>query len=339
MRTILISVSSVIKPAAVWLTLFVFAIPQAWAALNHNPNSVKALSKAYGFILGQEYSLARVERTYPEATMQVQMARLTFNAAFPDIKNKLEAELATALTEPKFKEYRAEMNSKIRPMLNKQYLTPQLAEQFLAQVKARAKGEEIEPDVLRYLLAVRYANNPVAEFGDGFRQRFRTDGKGKSQGLNFHLQLPYSWLMKEGERPHVVQKWANEGGTGLSSIILMVQDTGGETPSKAEVDHSVKAGDLRDMVPDGATYIDGGALYQEKSAGFWVEMSMPQERAGVKLFTQGFMYILFFRGKAISIMCMAGGSPKDTTRVAEKTSKLKPLCQQVMNSVVLNQAY
>src|SRR6266705_3374482 len=97
----------------------------------------------------------------------------------PDVKKKLEAELTAALTEPKFKELRAGMDNKIRPFQTKQQLTPQLAQQFLEQVTARAKGDEMEPDVLRYLLAVRYAANPVAEFGDGFRQRFRTDGTGK----------------------------------------------------------------------------------------------------------------------------------------------------------------
>lgn len=311
----------------------------AFAALHHNPSSIKAISKAYGFVLGQDASLARIERSYPEAAMQIEMARMTFNLAFPDVRKKLETELIAAMTEAKFRVLRSELDKKLRGLQSKQQITQQLAQQFLEQVKARAKGDEMEPDVFRYLLAVRYASNPVAEFGDGFRQRYSTDGTGKSQRLRFHLQLPRSWLAKEGERPHVVQKWVSEGGTGLSNIILMVQDMAGETPSRADVDQLVRAGELRTMVPDGSKFVDGGAFSQEKSAGYWVDMVMPQERAGMKIDSRGRMYLLFFRGKAISLMCMVGGAENEAAQVTAAAAKLKPLCQQVMNSVVLDQAY
>jgi hypothetical protein len=321
--------------------LFVgFVLPSmAFAALNYSQSSIKGISQAYGFVLGQEASLTRIERTYPDAAMQVEVARATFNAAFPDIKKKLEAELTTALTEPNFKQLRDEMSAKIRPLLTKQQITPQLAQQFLEQVRARAKGDEMEPDVLRYLLAVRYTANPVSEFLDGFRQRYKTDGTGKSQGLRFHLQLPRSWLIKEGERPHIVQKWVSEGGTGLSNIILMVQDTGGETLSRAEADQFVRSGEIRTSVPDGAKFIDGGAFSQERSAGYWIDMAMPQERAGMKMYSRGRMYVLFFRGKGISLMCMAASAETEEVKVTAAAVKLNPLCQQVMNSVVLDQAY
>jgi len=316
------------------------ALPSlAFAALNYSQSSIKGISQAYGFVLGQEASLARIERTYPDAAMQVEMARATFNAAFPDVKKKIEAELTAALTEPKFKQLRDEMVAKIRPLLTKQQINPQLAQQFLEQVKARAKGDEMEPEVLRYLLAVRYATNPAGEFFDGFRQRYKTDGAGKSLGLRFHLQLPRSWLIKEGERPHVVQKWVSEGGTGLSNIILMVQDTGGETPGRAEMDQFVRSGEIRESVPDGSKYIDGGAFSQEKSAGYWIDMAMPQERAGMKMYSRGRMYLLFFRGKAVSVMCMATSAEKEEAKVTAAAVKLNPLCQQIMNSVVLDQAY
>jgi hypothetical protein len=51
------------------------------------------------------------------------------------------------------------------------------------------------------------------------------------------------------------------------------------------------------------------------------------------------MYLLFFRGKAISVMCMAASAEKEEAKVTAAVVKLNPLCQQVMNSVVLDQAY
>ena len=312
---------------------------QAVAALYHSQSSIKAISKSYGFILGQEFSLARVERTYPETAMQVELARVTFNSAFPDIKRKLEAELTAALTAPKFKELRDGMDSKIRPMLTKQQLTPQLAQQFLEQVKARAKGEEMEPDVLRYLLAVRYANNPVAEFGDGFRQRFRTDGSGKSQGVRLVLQLPRSWVAKEGERPHIVQKWTSEGGTGSSMIMLDIRDAQGYSPGRKEMERFVKSGEVREIVPEGGTMHDAGTFTMEQRTGYWVEMSVKLERAGFRMYERGSIHQLFINGKAVGLMCMSYAK-EDEPQQADAAAKLnKPICQQVLNSLVLEQAY
>jgi hypothetical protein len=314
-------------------------IQQAAAALNHNQSSIKAISKAYGFILGQESSLSRIERSYPEAAMQVELARATFNSAFPDIKKKLEAELTVALTAPKFQELRIEMNNKIRPMLNKQPLTRQLAQQFFEQVKARAKGEDIEPDVLRYLLAIQYANNPVAEFGDGFRQRYRTDGTGKSQGVRLVLQLPRSWLANDGERPHIVQKWTNEGGTGISTIMLDVRDAAGSNPDRHSIEEFVRSGEVKDIVPQGGTFQDAGVFSLEKRSGYWIEYSVRQERAGVRMYGRGSLHQLFITGMAVGLMCMSF-SMESQPEMANMAAKLnKPVCQKALNSLVLESAY
>lgn len=308
-------------------------------ALDHTHTSIKAISKAYGFILGQDLSLARVERTYPEAAMEVEMARLAFNAAFPDTKQKLEAELISALTEVKFKELRGEINKKMLGLLSKQQISPQLAQRFLEQVKARAKGDEMEPEVLRYLLAVRYSRNPGAEFADGFRQRFRTDGMGKAQGIRLGLQLPRSWLAKDGERPHIVQKWTSEGGTGNSMVLLDIRDAEGYNPSRSEMEKFVKSGEARDVVPDGGKVHDSGNITLENRTGYWVDMSVKLERAGFHMYERGYLYQLFINGKAIGLMCMSL-SKEDEPQKADIAAKLnKPVCQQVLNSLVLDQAY
>jgi hypothetical protein len=311
----------------------------AFAALNHNSAAITALSKAYGFVLGQDYQLSRIEKAYPAMSVEVEITRMAFAAGFPNIRIRVERELSSAIGEAGLNQLRKEMQRKMIDILSHQPMTPETAKQFLDQVKARAKGNEIEPEVLNYLLAVKYSDNSVGEFTDGFRQRYRTDGSGKSQGLRFHLQLPRSWLAKEGERPHVLQKWVSEGGTGLAKILLLVQDTGGETPSRAEIDQFVRTGEIRTSVPDGGTYIDGGAISMEKSAGYWLEMAMPQERAGIKMYSRSYMYLLFFQGKAISLICAIGGADNEVKKVSHASAQVKPLCQQVMNSMVLDQAY
>ena len=311
----------------------------SWAELNHNHNSLKKIIGAYGFILGQEASLSRIEKNYPAMAMQVELARLRFNTAFPDIKKKLERELTSAIGEPKFRELKADLGKRIEPMLRKQQITPDLAVSFLEEIKGRAKGNYIEPDILRYLLAVHYNTNPVGEFFDGFRQRYSTNNHAKSQGIKLMIQLPRSWLGMEGERPHIVQKWVSEGGTGLSMIMLDVRDAKGYNPTRVEIEQFVKSGELKDILPESGRYLNGGIFSLEKHTGYWLDSIIEQERAGFHHRQRSLMHLLFFKGKAIVLTCASSALQNDQIKIDEAHIRNKPLCQQVLNSMILEQVY
>ncbi len=49
------------------LLAFVFYSSTA-LAMNFNPTSVKGMAQAYGFVHGQEYSLSRITKEFPELT-------------------------------------------------------------------------------------------------------------------------------------------------------------------------------------------------------------------------------------------------------------------------------
>lgn len=309
------------------------------ASLTHSRQSVQSIAKAYGFVIGQETSIVRIEKAFPNLKAQANLARLTFDSSFPNIRSKLERELSLALREKGLSELKAKIQRDIASTLDKQTVTNEGAQSFLETIKARAKGQEIDADVLSYLLAIKYSESPVDEFNDKFRQRYATDGTGKSQGLQIRMQLPLSWKGAEGERPHIVQKWISEGGTGMSSIMLLVQDTQGVTLTRKDIDQMVRDGELRDALPVGGKFIAGAAFSQEKGAGYWIESTLVNERAGLKMASHSLMYMLFFRAKAISVQCAIANDIEMAPKLAAAMAKLKPLCQQVMNSLVLPQAY
>ncbi len=51
------------------------------------------------------------------------------------------------------------------------------------------------------------------------------------------------------------------------------------------------------------------------------------------------MYQVFFRGKAVSVMCMAVGKEPDALEVNEQFRRIQPLCRQVAGSLVMEQIY
>lgn len=305
--------------------------------LNHNDRSVLAIAKVYGFVIGQNLAFAELERRYPELKTQTTLARLAFDAAFPDLLKVLEAELGAVVGPEAFPAFREGLLQKIEAV--RQPFGDGAPDDFLRQVHARAKGEGLEPDVRGYMLATRYAHRPASEFTDGFRERFETDGTGKAQGLRLALQLPQSWLAQEGERPHIVQRWTSEFGTGLSTIMLDVRDTGGDTPSAQELAAAIKSGEIRQDLASLGTVRSVSQVSVEKQPGLLVEYSMTQERVGVRLVSMGTLLQIFFRGKAIGIMCMASRPEADRAAVPDAWARLQPLCRQVANSLVLPQAY
>ncbi|MBS0497619.1 MAG: hypothetical protein JST38_03880 [Bacteroidetes bacterium] len=318
--------------------LVVTGFPVTSFAINLNPTSVKGVAQAYGFILGQEYSLARIANEFPELLGDVDLARAQFDLTFPDIKTKLETQLKKAMGEKPFQEAAANLQEKIRETIEHQKISREIAANFLEQFQGRSKGE-IESPIIEYLLAVKYTANPVGEFADGFRQRYQTDGMGKSQGINLHLQLPRSWVKTDGERPHIVQKWVSENGTGLEMILLDIRDGRGYNPTKKEMKDFVRSGEVKDTVPNDSKYIDSGNFTLEQQTGYWLQIATPLERAGMKMYQDTLIYQFFFHGKAIGVFCQAGGPENKKPKINEAFKRIRPLCQQVLNSLVLTQAY
>lgn len=323
-----------------WLIILVVLalFPITTYAININPTSIKGIAQAYGFILGQEYSLSRIETDFPEMTVRVELARAQFGATFPDIKAKLETQLQSAMSEKQFQETTSTLQTRTREFFARQAFTREIAANFFEQVKDRSTGE-IESPVLEYLLAVKYADHPVDEFSDGFRQLYKTDGTGKSQGIKLKLQLPRSWLGKDGDRPHIAQKWISENGTGLNIIMLIIGDAKGFNPKKKEIIALVRSGEVKNVAPEGSQFIDAGNFNLENQTGYWMQVAMPIERAGMKMYQDILIYQLFFRGKGISIQCAAAGQADKIAKVSDSLKRTKPLCQQVLNSLVLTQSY
>jgi hypothetical protein len=84
---------------------------------------------------------------------------------------------------------------------------------------------------------------------------------------------------------------------------------------------------------------DAGIFSMEKRTGYWIDMSLKSERAGFRFYGRGTMHQLFINGKGIGLQCMSYAKEDEQT-IADTAAKLnKPLCQQVLNSLVLEQAY
>jgi len=71
------------------------------------------------------------------------------------------------------------------------------------------------------LFAQSSIQDDFKSFMEGSKLKFSTVGHPKAQGLNIRIDLPNSWIKKEGERPHIVQKFSSSGGGGIAKVAIL----------------------------------------------------------------------------------------------------------------------
>jgi len=71
------------------------------------------------------------------------------------------------------------------------------------------------------LFAQTSIQDDFKSFMGGSKIKFSTVGHPKAQGLNIQIDYPKSWIKKEGERPHIVQKFSSSGGGGIAKVAVL----------------------------------------------------------------------------------------------------------------------
>ena len=54
-------------------------------------------------------------------------------------------------------------------------------------------------------------NDEILSYAKGERYKYNSKGHEKSKGLEIQIEIPNDWIKKEGERPHIIQKFSSSG--------------------------------------------------------------------------------------------------------------------------------
>lgn len=307
-------------------------------SFGRSEGALTGLSRAYGYLLGQEYSLKRIAKLYPSLQAQVRSAELEFVTTYGSTtKEKLTEAMAAGIGPDKIRQMTSRVESGIAQQVNSTPFTQQEGVNFIAEVHRRAKGE-IESKVLPFLVAANYKARPASEYSANFLQKFKTQGHPKALGLNLKMNLPVSWVASEGERPHIVQKWQSMAGYGEQLITLDIRNSGGKV-SKQDIQDLIDTGELKTIAPPGATFIDGGAQTVENQPGFWMDYNISVERAGISVYQVGRLNGFFTPDKLFLITCMTTTEQGKKAEAEKDFGQIKTLCPLVVNSVVLTDLY
>ena len=285
--------------------------------------------------MGQKATLSRIQKTYPDMATECELARNTFDAAFPYVQARLERELTTAFGGPGFESLNASLEEKIKQSLEAQKIDESLSADFLNAVMSRSIGKDLDADIWKTMLAANYFERPVDEFLDGHVKRYSADGSGKSLGARFTLKVPISWESADGVRPNVVIKWVSENGNGPNTVMIQVWSMGGEEVTAKDVGEFATPASIKSLIPDIGEVISSKSFVHEGNPAVVMDYRMKVDRVGVLRNTRAQSYMIYTKNSAINLTCMTVLAEASNSEIDAKFNPMKPVCLQIANSLTL----
>lgn len=298
----------------------------------------KILSRVYGYLKGQQFTLDRIKKEFPELELEVTKCELEFSLSFKKANKRITSE-QKALMGEEFEKYEIEMMDNLKSRVSAQEITKDLALGFIEEVKQRAKGN-IESPVLETLLTYQFIDNPSKEFSVGFVNTYSTKNHPKTKGVTINAKLPLSWSQQEGDRPNVIQKFVSENGKGQEIILFMVKDLGLPSDYKItqeELNDFFTESELKQMIPEGSEFISAQKITLDNHTGGQLIFKTIQQQLDFSITMQATHFVTIYDGKMIFLQCMV--SAEEGENLTDRFNLFIPLFRQVANSMVLIDQY
>jgi hypothetical protein len=300
----------------------------------------KRVSEAYGYLMGQEYSLNLIKKDFPQFEINVLKAQMTFNSTFGKSKEGMQKYLTEYLGQNEFKDYEDKLITELNKLLANQSFSLENASQFISEVESRAKGN-IPSTVLETLLSFQFFDRPQDELNFGFTTTFKTKGHPKSKNTDWQIKVPKSWKAEEAERPNIIQKFTSDYGSGNQTIMLMVREMPlpkGYKITVKEINDFFSEKEMKEMVQEGGKFISFTKMKLDNNIGGMVEFETNMERLDFKIKIR-MLQFMFIRGNKMYMLQATVGSEKANTDLALEMKKYLVLYKLVANSIVVNDQY
>jgi len=181
--------------------------------------------------------------------------------------------------------------------------------------------------------------NDFEEFQRGERIKYFTKEHSKAKGINISIEYPQSWTASEGERPSIVQKFSADASDGRTKgCIILIKDMPknlSTIPNEEISKEAFSEQSLKDMIPPGATFVNGQPTKYDGQPGAWIVYSIDMERAGMTVRMHTLQQIFIYKGKMIIIQCSVGGLLQPDDGLNSLFVQYLPLFQQIGNSVII----
>jgi len=318
---------------------------------NTSKKEIEDLSSAYGFILGQNFTLDRIEKEFPEFSNDVLLVKTKFSANFDKAVKNISKKLED-LYGKKFIEYEKKLKEDAYNALEKQKLSPSIAKEYIKKINQRASGD-LEKEVQKTFLAYQFIENPADEYFSGSKEKFSTRYHPKSKGLDIDIYVPKSWSSREGKRPNIIQFF--KSNDEKLNLLIMVNDFGNISEEIGFDVNTLEGSQKLFKSLDDENYFekiasDSGLnntkIISKKDyiidnwPSKYIEFTGNKQRLDKTLHAYMNYTIVIYKQYMIFIQFMVGKTPDQSNDEFNNTiEKFKPLMELIKNGVVINNQY
>ncbi|MCD8352551.1 MAG: hypothetical protein LUC93_18260 [Planctomycetaceae bacterium] len=320
----------------------------------------KAAVEAFGYLLGQQYSLDLITKHYPQLARRAQLADLNFKKVFGEAEKNIDRLLRSVLG-PEYDNATNELRTNLLLVANDIELTEILAGEFIEEVELRAQGTILSP-ILETLLFYQFLDAPFREMSAGFTKTFSTKDHSKSRGLDIVIETPLSWKGKEGKRPNIIQTFQINKGRGMRYIAIQIRDMFDEARKMGEILTEQEIAEIStyegakamvgEMLSSKATIADlvswlhnvRNISYKEITMDRWpgllIECTGEGRRLDTEITFYNRQYIVVYKHYMIFLQCVVGKTLGSTDESFQRDVKLlTPLFHLVANSLIIMDQY
>lgn len=307
---------------------------------NINKPKYKRVSEAYGYIIGQDYSLNLIKNELPKLEINIIKVQMAFNSTFGKSKEGMKNYLKEYLGQSEFNLFEEKLINEIQKILNNQTFTEEIASNFINEVESRAKGN-IPSTILETLLSFQFLDKPQDELIYGFTTLFKTKGHPKSKNTDWQIKIPKSWKAEEADRPNIIQKFTSEYGSGSQSIMIMVKEIPVQKEYKItenELNDLFTEKEMKSIVPVDGKFISFTKMKFDNNVGGMLEYVQTVERLDYKIKIRMVQFMFIRDNKWYFVQCSVSSDKTDTDLKLEM-EKYLPLYKLVANTIVINDQY
>ncbi len=302
---------------------------------------LKDMAAAYGFWLGQTYSIGELSKRYPNLQSKFQTPLSNFNLKYKTGLTNIERIFKTRFPSG-FEKTQAAILKRLTAT-NLAHVSQQDALSFLQQMTDRSLNPLPSPIYETILeFTPEFINAPEQEFSEGFKKTYSTANDPAALGIDLELKYPASWKAEPGNRPNIIQMMTSENGRGLQIMNIVVlemtpqeQAIAANADQKALLAETYANMDLKEMAPPGATFLEGKTAMLDTQPAALIYYDYTLARVDLLLTMRVMLLSTIYRGKGLTLTFLAGTElGKEETRPAV-FEKFRPLFWQIANSVVL----
>ncbi|WP_420857645.1 hypothetical protein [Marivivens marinus] len=305
-----------------------------------NRQSVALASSVYGYVSGQTLVLDLIAEQHPDLARDTERLKVLFSAAYGDPSARAYAVLAAAIPGAEQRDSMlSQMVAQLDGTLRRSYSRDESIA-FLQEVQARIQGQIASP-VLEGILWLKYAEQPGAEIAERRYREFSSEGLPKSLGSTVNLKVPVSWLGKDGDRPHIVQSWTNQNGTGGIFIALMIRDVGPAPITDADIKEAFDQPDWDAFMVGGGELIEAKPVVIENRSAIRIDQTANMQRLDVTLPTAMRSYMVPQGTNLVILQCMAFADPTKPSvdELPPDYGRMTSVCDAVANTIVFPDDY